>query len=151
MIELLDQVNHWHWLAFGLLLLGLELLGTAGYFLWIGISAMIVGALLGALPLSWQMQWLSFASFSLITTWLWWRRQLKSDRKSDKARVLNQRDKQLIGKTTRLEDDIQKGKCRIRLGDTTWSAITATDITAGTEVVVTAVDGIVLTIAPVSK
>ncbi|KAB0303042.1 NfeD family protein [Vibrio fortis] len=151
MIELLDQVNHWHWLAFGLLLLGLELLGTAGYFLWIGISAMIVGALLGALPLSWQMQWLSFASFSLITTWLWWRRQLKSDRKSDKARVLNQRDKQLIGKTTRLEDDIQKGKCRIRLGDTTWSAITATDITAGTEVVVTAVDGIVLTIAPVNK
>ena len=151
MIELLDQVNHWHWLAFGLLLLGLELLGTAGYFLWIGISAMIVGALLGALPLSWQMQWLSFASFSLITTWLWWRRQLKSDRKSDKARVLNQRDKQLIGKTTRLEDDIQKGKCRIRLGDTTWSAIAATDITAGTEVVVTAVDGIVLTIAPVSK
>lgn len=151
MIELLDQVNHWHWLAFGLLLLGLELLGTAGYFLWIGISAMIVGALLGALPLSWQMQWLSFASFSLITTWLWWRRQLKSDRKSDKARVLNQRDKQLIGKTTRLEDDIQKGKCRIRLGDTTWSAITATDITAGTEVVVTAVDGIVLIIAPVNK
>lgn len=151
MIELLDQVNHWHWLAFGLLLLGLELLGTAGYFLWIGISAMIVGALLGALPLSWQMQWLSFASFSLITTWLWWRRQLKSDRKSDKARVLNQRDKQLIGKTTRLEDDIQKSKCRIRLGDTTWSAITATDITAGTEVVVTAVDGIVLTIAPVNK
>lgn len=151
MIELLDQVNHWHWLAFGLLLLGLDLLGTAGYFLWIGISAMIVGALLGALPLSWQMQWLSFASFSLITTWLWWRRQLKSDRKSDKARVLNQRDKQLIGKTTRLEDDIQKGKCRIRLGDTTWSAITATDITAGTEVVVTAVDGIVLTIAPTNK
>ena len=151
MIELLDQVNHWHWLAFGLLLLGLELLGTAGYFLWIGISAMIVGALLGALPLSWQMQWLSFASFSLITTWLWWRRQLKSDRKSDKAQVLNQRDKQLIGKTTRLEDDIQKGKCRIRIGDTTWSAITATDITAGTEVVVTAVDGIVLTIAPANK
>ncbi|MEZ9059639.1 NfeD family protein [Vibrio pelagius] len=151
MIELLDQVNHWHWLAFGLLLLGLELLGTAGYFLWIGISAMIVGALLGILPLSWQMQWLSFASFSLITTWLWWRRQLKSDRKSDKARVLNQRDKQLIGKTTRLEDAIQKGQCRIRLGDTTWSAIAETDIAAGSEVVVTAVDGIVLTIAPVNK
>lgn len=151
MIELLEQVNHWHWLAFGLLLLGLELLGTAGYFLWIGISAMIVGALLGGLPLGWQMQWLSFASFSLITTWLWWRRQLKSDRKSDKSRVLNQRDKQLIGKTTRVDADIQKGKCRIQLGDTTWSAFAASDIKSGTEVVVTAVDGIVLTIAPVDK
>ncbi|MDK9740051.1 NfeD family protein [Vibrio sp. D404a] len=151
MIELLEQVNHWHWLALGLLLLGLELLGTAGYFLWIGISAMIVGALLGGLPLGWQMQWLSFASFSLITTWLWWRRQLKSDRKSDKARVLNQRDKQLIGTTTRVDADIQKGKCRIQLGDTTWSAVAASDIKSGTEVVVTAVDGIVLTITPVDK
>ena len=65
MVELLEQVNHWHWLAFGLALLALELIGTAGYFLWIGISAMLVGALLGALPLGWQMQWLSFASFSL--------------------------------------------------------------------------------------
>lgn len=45
MVELLEQVNHWHWLAFGLALLALELIGTAGYFLWIGISAMLVGAL----------------------------------------------------------------------------------------------------------
>ena len=44
MVELLEQMNHWHWLAFGLLLLAAELLGTAGYFLWLGISAILVGA-----------------------------------------------------------------------------------------------------------
>ncbi|EDK26017.1 hypothetical protein VSWAT3_14762 [Vibrionales bacterium SWAT-3] len=148
MVELLEQVNHWHWLAFGLALLALELVGTAGYFLWIGISAMLVGALLGALPIGWQMQWLSFASFSLITTWLWWRRQLSSDKRSDSNRELNQREKQLVGQTARIDTDIQKGKCRIRLGDTTWSAVSSHDLKAGTEVVVTAVDGIVLTIAP---
>ena len=27
MVELLEQVNHWHWLAFGLALLALELVG----------------------------------------------------------------------------------------------------------------------------
>ncbi|MCG9639072.1 NfeD family protein [Vibrio sp. Isolate34] len=148
MVELLEQVNHWHWLAFGLALLALELVGTAGYFLWIGISAMLVGVLLGALPLGWQMQWLSFASFSLITTWLWWRRQLSNDKQSDAGRELNQREKQLVGQTARIDTDIQKGKCRIRLGDTTWSAVTAQDLKAGTEVIVTAVDGIVLTITP---
>lgn len=148
MVELLEQVNHWHWLAFGLALLALELVGTAGYFLWIGISAMLVGALLGALPIGWQMQWLSFASFSLITTWLWWRRQLSNDKQSDAGRELNQREKQLVGQTARIDTDIQKGKCRIRLGDTTWSAVTAQDLKAGTEVIVTAVDGIVLTITP---
>ncbi len=148
MVELLEQVNHWHWLAFGLALLALELVGTAGYFLWIGISAMLVGALLGALPIGWQMQWLSFASFSLITTWLWWRRQLSSDKQSDSNRELNQREKQLVGQTARIDTDIQKGKCRIRLGDTTWSAVSSHDLKAGTEVIVTAVDGIVLKIAP---
>ncbi|MEZ8393198.1 NfeD family protein [Vibrio cyclitrophicus] len=151
MVELLEQVNHWHWLAFGLALLALELIGTAGYFLWIGMSAMLVGALLGALPLGWQMQWLSFASFSLITTWLWWRRQLSNDKESDAGRELNQREKQLVGQTARVDTDIQKGKCRIRLGDTTWSAVSAYDLEAGTEVIVTAVDGIVLTITPTKE
>ncbi|MDH5896345.1 NfeD family protein [Vibrio splendidus] len=151
MFELLEQVNHWHWLAFGLALLALELVGTAGYFLWIGISAMLVGALLGALPIGWQMQWLSFASFSLITTWLWWRRQLSNDKQSDAGRELNQREKQLVGQTTRIDTDIQKGKCRIRLGDTTWSAVSNHDLEAGTEVIVTAVNGIVLTITPTKE
>ncbi len=151
MVELLEQVNHWHWLAFGLALLALELIGTAGYFLWIGISAMLVGALLGVLPIGWQMQWLSFASFSLITTWLWWRRQLSSDKQSDSTRDLNQREKQLIGRKTRLLEPVQKGNCRIKLGDSSWSAISTDDIDAGEEVEITAVDGIVLTISPTKQ
>ncbi|MGR5542688.1 NfeD family protein, partial [Vibrio campbellii] len=46
MITILEQMNHWHWLAFGLALLAVELLGTAGYFLWIGLSAMLIGILM---------------------------------------------------------------------------------------------------------
>ncbi|MFA0057415.1 NfeD family protein [Vibrio echinoideorum] len=148
MFELLEQVNHWHWLAFGLALLALELGGTAGYFLWIGISAMLVGALLGALPIGWQMQWLSFASFSLITTWLWWRRQLSNDKQSDANRDLNQREKQLVGQTVRLTEDIQRGNCRIKVGDSSWSARASQDIQSGTEIKIVALDGIVLIIEP---
>ena len=148
MVELLEQVNHWHWLAFGLALLALELVGTAGYFLWIGISAMLVGALLGALPIGWQMQWLSFASFSLITTWLWWRRQLSNDRQSDAGRELNQREKQLVGQTIILSEDVKKGSCRIKFGDSSWSAKASQDIPSGTEIRIVALDGIVLIIEP---
>ncbi|MEL0609932.1 NfeD family protein [Vibrio echinoideorum] len=148
MFELLEQVNHWHWLAFGLALLALELVGTAGYFLWIGISAMLVGALLGALPIGWQMQWLSFASFSLITTWLWWRRQLSNDKQSDANRDLNQREKQLVGQTVRLTEDIQRGNCRIKVGDSSWSARASQDIQSGTEIKIVALDGIILIIEP---
>lgn len=146
MIELLDSINHWHWLAFGLALLALELLGTAGYFLWLGLSALIVGALLTFIPMSWQLQWVSFGAFSLATTWLWWRKQFKKDKSSDANRDLNQKHKQLIGQTVRLEQDFPAGKGRIKLGDSTWTAKSEVDLEANTLVEVTSVDGIVLTI-----
>ncbi|WP_375750826.1 NfeD family protein [Vibrio sp. HN007] len=148
MIELLEQVNHWHWLAFGLLLLSGELLGTAGYFLWLGISAIVVGLILTVIPLGWQLQWVSFACFSLFTTWLWWRYQHKKDTNAEKNSLLNQREKQMIGKTTRVDEDVLRGNCRVRIGDTTWSAKCHVDIPAGTLVKVVDVDGIVLTIEP---
>lgn len=149
MIELLEQVNHWHWIAFGLLLLFGELLGTAGYFLWLGISAVLVGIILTVLPISWQLQWISFACFSLASTWVWWRYQFKKDKVSDTHRGLNQKEKQLIGQTTRLEQAVQRGNCRIRLGDTTWSARCHQDISEGALVQITEVNGIILTIEPV--
>ncbi|USD64583.1 NfeD family protein [Vibrio sp. SCSIO 43136] len=148
MIELLEQMNHWHWIALGLVLLGGELVGAAGYLLWIGLSAITVGLVKLGLPISWELQWISFAVISLFTTWLWWRYQAKKDRQSESEGTLNQREKQLIGQTTRLEQDVEVGRCRIRLGDTTWSAQTDQAIAAGTLVKVTAVDGILVTIEP---
>ncbi len=144
MIALLEQMNYWHWLAFGLLLLAGELLGTAGYFLWLGLSALLVAVILFLLPIGWELQWVCFATFSLVTTWQWWRYQHNKDSTSDASRTLNQKEKQLIGKTTRLAEDVQCGNFRLRLGDTTWSAQCDEDMPAGTLVKVTDVDGIKL-------
>lgn len=150
MIELLQSVNYWHWLAFGLVLLACELLGTAGYLLWLGLSAIVVGLLMTFLPLSWQLQWVAFGVFSLATTWLWWRRQYQSDSQSDKNRQLNQKNKQLLGQTLRLDVDFPAGKGRIKVGDSTWSARSERDIPAGTLIEVCDVNGIVLTIRAVN-
>lgn len=146
MIELMESINYWHWLAFGLALLACELLGTAGYFLWLGLSAIVVGALLSILPISWQLQWVAFGVFSLATTWLWWRRQLKSDTQDDAARTLNQKQQQLIGQTIRLDEDFPAGKGRIKLADSTWTARSDKAIAANTMVEIIDVDGIILTI-----
>ncbi|MGR5119970.1 NfeD family protein [Vibrio astriarenae] len=146
MITILEQMNHWHWLAFGLALLAVELLGTAGYFLWIGLSAMLIGILMTFIPMSWQLQWVAFATFSLVTAWLWWRKQLNNDRASDKARDLNQKDKQLIGVVLTLEEDVIVGKNRVRIGDTTWSAISDKALKQGTVVTITEMNGITLTL-----
>lgn len=149
MIEFLTQLNHWHWLAFGLCLLAVELIGTAGYFLWLGISALIVGVIVVFLPIGWQLQWISFASFSLITTWLWWRKQLSTDKQDDAHRELNQKDKQLIGKTSVVEQDVDAGQFRLMLGDTTWTAECDVPLKAGMRVKVVHVDGIVVKVEPV--
>lgn len=150
MIDWLAQLNHWHWLAFGLALLATELLGMAGYFLWLGLSALIVAGLLLGLPLSWQLQWSSFAAFSLITTWLWWRRQLRHDKLSDAGRSLNQKSKQLIGRSAAVSEDISAGQFRLSLGDTTWIAECDTPLQAGQRVEVIGVDGTVLKVAPLT-
>lgn len=147
MFELLEQINHWHWLSLGLALLAVEIFGAAGYFLWLGISALIVGVVLSLIPMSWQLQWVSFTCFSLLTTWLWWRRQFKADKENDDSRDLNQKQKQLIGQRIRLEEDFLAGRGRIKVGDTTWTAEADHDITAGELVEVTNVSGIILTIS----
>ncbi|MDV6253135.1 NfeD family protein [Vibrio sp. EA2] len=148
-ISLLDGITFWHWLALGFGLLAVELLGTAGYFLWLGLSALLVGILLSLLPMSWQLQWLCFATFSLVTTWLWWRRQWKKDKQDDQTRDLNQKYKQLIGKTLTIEEDFSIGLNRIHVADTTWSAQSDQALPAGTRVKIVAVEGIILIIKPI--
>ncbi|MEF3022610.1 NfeD family protein [Vibrio mimicus] len=149
MIELLSQLNFWHWLAFGLILLAAELLGTAGYFLWLGLSALLVGLLLAVMPMGWQLQWLAFACFSLVTTWLWWRRQFNQDKKQDAERDLNQKDKQLIGRVIQITEDTPAGEFQISLGDTRWTARCEQDLEQGSRVSVIAVDGIILIVRPI--
>lgn len=149
MIALLSQLNVWHWLTLGLLLLAIELLGTAGYFLWLGLSALLVGALLLVLPLGWQLQWLAFASFALVTTWLWWRRQFSQDKQHDATRDLNQKEKQLIGRMIPIAQDTAAGEFQVTLGDTRWTARCATPLAAGTVVSVIALDGIILLVEPI--
>ncbi|WP_162045797.1 NfeD family protein [Vibrio taketomensis] len=146
MIELLNGMNHWHWIGLGLALLAAELIGAAGYLLWLGISALLVGVLLTWMPLSWQLQWASFGVFCLATTWLWWRRQLSCDQQSDDQRDLNQKSKQLVGQVILLEENIPAGKCRIKVADTTWSAYSEHALAAGTKVKITEVNGITLVI-----
>lgn len=151
LFSFLEGVTFWYWIAFGLALLAVELLGTAGYFLWLGISALLVGMIMSVLPISWQLQWLAFAAFSLLTTWLWWRRQWAKDRKNDRERDLNQKHKQLIGNIITLEEDFKVGINRLRVADTTWSAHCDHDLPAGTRVEIVAIEGIILTVKPISQ
>ncbi|WP_087021362.1 NfeD family protein [Thaumasiovibrio subtropicus] len=142
-----ETFSAWHWVIIGLALLGLELTGTAGYLMWMGISALVVALISALLPISWQLEAICFVGIALFTTWIWWRYQHRSDVKEDASSTLNKRMDQLIGQSVELHEDINVGNCRIKLGDTYWSAISDGKYSAGTRLIIKDVDGTKLILA----
>ncbi len=143
--------DHWDWMAMGLLLLLLELFGTAGFLLWIGLSAFVVGLLLWLLPFGWQAQWLLFSLLAGLSTWLWWRYQHRRDTRDDAARTLNQRMARYLGRETSLLAPVENGLSRIRLDDSFWPVRCEQPLPQGSRVRVIAADSIYLTVEAVES
>lgn len=147
MIALISAQPAWFWLCLGGLLLIGELLGTAGYLLWTGIAAVLVGVIAWALPfIGWEWQGILFAIFTVVSAVLW--RKWLSGRQKNKADNVNQISHQLIGVKGRLLSDTKEGFSRVRLADGSWRVYSDTPLSANTEVVVIAVDGITLQVKP---
>jgi len=148
--ELIDTLGPWTWVAFGLVLLGIEILMPSTFLLWPGISALIVGVVTLVLGIDnaiwpWQAQLLVFLVLSLVIAYFG--RQFVSNRKmqSSEQPNLNERGAQLVGRRGVLTSAIENGQGRARLGDTTWT-VRGADAAAGESVVVIAVEGNALTV-----
>lgn len=149
MIELLQSMSYWTWISFGCLLLAAELLGTAGYMLWLGISAISIGILLFITPVTWQWQWMLFSIIAIVTTFVWWKIQHNNDSAHRETSTLNQKEKSFIGYQQMITQELPQGKSRFQIGDTTWPIICETPIEAGSTIEVVKMDGITLYIKKV--
>ncbi len=143
MDDLWSTLDYWHWWAFGLALVIVEMIAPGVFFLWLGIAAGIVGFLVLAMPdLSWQLQLFSFAVLSLVSVaigrWLIKRYPIRTDEPR-----LNRRGEQYIGRVFTLEEPIVNRHGKIRVDDSTWK-IEGDDCRPGTNVRVVGVDGVVL-------
>lgn len=74
--------------------------------------------------------------------------QLVEEQAKNKADNVNQISHQLIGVKGRLLSDTEEGFSRVRLADGSWRVYSDTPLSANTEVVVIAVDGITLQVKP---
>lgn len=147
MIDYLQHLSFWDWLAFGTVLLILEVFGAGGYLLWIGMAAASVGVLTYLLPeLPWTWQFLAFALLSVLTAVFWWQRQRSAGRPSD-APGLNNRGSELVGRHFVLHEAIAGGRGKIRAGDSLW-LVSGPELPVGTEVRVTGQDGVILRVEP---
>ena len=138
---------HWFWLTLGGLLLAAEMLGTSGYLLWSGIAAVLVGLVEWLAPVSWTAQGTLFALLTLVCVYLWYR-WIRHRERHQQPNSLNQRGNQLIGTHLTLDAPLINGIGHVKLGDSSWRVQADQDLPAGTQVIVTGVEGITLHITP---
>lgn len=150
MIELISENPHVFWLALGGLLLAAEMLGTSGYMLWSGMAALAVGLIAWIVPLSWEWQGIAFAVLTVCAAVLW-TRWLKRKVRAGNSNGLNQRGQQFVGQHYRLDGPLVNGRGHIRIGDSSWPVRADSDLPAGSQVEVLAIEGITLRVRPVDN
>ena len=124
-MSLIETLGPWTWVAFGLLILGIEILTPSTFLLWPGLSALLVGVITLILGVDnpiwpWQAQVLVFLIMSVVIALIG--RNMLRNKNWDHSEnpELNERGAQLIGQTAVLHDSISNGMGRVRIGDTTW-------------------------------
>jgi inner membrane protein len=139
------MIDNWVWAAGGALLVVFETL-VPGYFLVFPALAALVVAGLGFLwPLRLAGQVVLFAAVTALLFALCFRLYRRVIRGGVPSLVNS--PERLIGASATVEEPITAGRGKIRLGDTVWLA-RGPDLSRGTVVTVTHVDGTVLEVAP---
>ncbi|MHA6641508.1 NfeD family protein [Mesorhizobium sp. A623] len=154
MIErIVSELGPWTWMVLGIVLLGAEIVAPGIFLLWIGIAALIVGAisllLWDAGFWAWQVQVLVFLALSLLSAYVGKKLMGGRNQPTDQP-LLNRRGEQMIGRTATLAEPIREGRGRVQLGDTFWR-VSGPDLPAGTRVrVVSAAEtDLELTVEPI--
>ncbi|GAA4648804.1 NfeD family protein [Kistimonas scapharcae] len=145
---LLDSLQPWHWLILSLVLFALEALGASGFLIGAGIASALMALLLWLFPsLDWGVQLMLFGVGTLAMTVAWWKVFRRYNEQTDHPE-LNNRAVQMVGRVIVLEQPVSNGQGRIQIGDTFWKVRSEADLEAGTTVVVSGYDGMVLQLTP---
>lgn len=139
------EFSFWYWWILALVLLILEVFAPGAFFLWMGVSAGLVGLLSWLVPgLTTEWQLLIFTVVSVITVVGWRAYQRRHPVETDQP-ALNRRGEQYVNRVFTLNEPIVNGVGRIRVDDTTWR-IEGVDAEAGSKVRVVGVDGVNLVV-----
>lgn len=146
--RIIAELGPWSWWVLGMLLLAAELVMPGVFLVWIGLGAILTGAL--SLLLweagfwTWQVQSLVFAASAAVFTLIGRRFFSRLEAETDEP-LLNQRGASLVGRTAVLAEPIREGRGRIRLDDTFW-VVSGPDLPIGARVRVASSNGRDLTV-----
>lgn len=142
MYDLFVGFGPWNWFIFGLLLFTLEMLVPGVHFLWFGAAAFAAGAFALLTGVTWPWQLVAFGVFAVAAVF-GVRRFVRADVTHSDLPDLNARGQQYVGRSVVVEEPIQNGRGKVRVGDTIWAA-EGPDAPAGTRVLIKGARGIVL-------
>jgi membrane protein implicated in regulation of membrane protease activity len=143
-MQLIYSLGPWNWFILAVVLLVLETVIPGVHFLWFGIAAIVIGLLAFATEIAWQWQVLAFALLSVLAVF-GVRKYARPDVAISDQPDLNIRGQQYVGRSVIVEQAIQNGRGKVRVGDTLWAA-EGPDASAGSRVVVTGTRGTVLVV-----
>ena len=125
------------------LLIIIEVFAPGTFFVWMGVSAAVVGLLFWLLPgLGWEFQVLLFALLSVASVVIWRFVQKRHPTQTEQP-LLNRRGEQYVGRVFTLQEPIVNGQGKIRVDDSIWK-VRGEDCKAGTKVLVSSAEGVVL-------
>lgn len=149
MAAFLMNLEAWHWLSAGILLLLLEVLGAAGFLLGLGLGALCVALLMALVAdISWQWQFTIFALMSVLCTVAYWRYFRDFNQATDQP-LLNNRVAALMGQRAAVVEVMAGGRCKVQIQDALWSASCADTVSEGDAVTIVAANGMDLVVEPV--
>ena len=143
-MQVLYTLGPWNWFILAVVLFILETMIPGVHFLWFGLAAVVVGFLALVIGVAWPWQVLAFGLISVLAVF-WVRKYARPDMAISDLPDLNVRGQQYIGRSLVVEQAIQNGRGKVRVGDTLWQA-EGPDLPVGTWVKVTGARGTILVV-----
>ena len=139
MMSWIVSLGSWNWFILAALFLLLEVLAPGTFMLWLGLSAILVGAISLALIWSWQAQVIAFAVFAVASIPAWRYFARKVEKPVDRP-FLNRRIEGYVGREFTLDKPIVGGVGTIHIDDTVWR-VKGPDCPAGSRVRIARAEG----------
>lgn len=148
-MDILSHPAGW-WLAFGILLVIVEMVSGTFFFLFLGIGALLVALLTWTMDIGGLAQGVLFGVSALVAAGAWYRLRPNPDDRIEQlagAKDLNNRLARFVSREADLVEPLRGGEGRIRLDDSYWT-VTGPDLPMGARVRVVAIDGMKLRVEP---
>lgn len=151
--EFFQHLTVWHWVGLGLILLTAEIAVGTFDLLWVAMAAFVTALFTMLAPGEvgeWQGQLVVFGLVSVAFV-LMGRTVFRGLRRAPSSHPnINDRTSAMIGKHGQAVGEFDQGAGRVKIGDTSWSAVSVDGaaIVEGDDVVVAGAEGTTLKVRP---